>query len=246
MVHDLPGVGENLQDHFMAPVCYSCTQDISLAAAETPEQLEKLQNGMGLLTSNIGEGGGFVKLDPNAEAPELQFHFAPSYFVHDGAGNPEGHGFSMVAGTVGTKSVGQVRLASANPEEKPLIDPAALQDDRDLEIMVEGIKIGRKICEAPAFDPYRGEELLPGPSVQTDDDIAQYIREYVQTIYHPTGTCRMGSDDMAVVDGALRVHGLEGLRVADASIMPRIVNANTNAPTIMIGERCADMVLGGT
>lgn len=242
VVKDLPGVGQNLQDHAMVPVAYECTQPVTLIGAETPEQAELFAEGKGLLTSNIGEAGGFLQLDPEAEAPELQFHFAPNYFVADGAGNPPGHGFTLMPGIVGTRSVGSLRLTSADPHAKPAIDPAILKDDHDLEVMVEGIKIARNVLTAPAMDEYRGAEYLPGEAVQTDDQIRDYIRQNTQTIYHPVGTCKMGSGDMAVVDSRLRVHGIKGLRVADASIMPRIINGNTNAVCIVIGEKCADLI----
>ncbi|WP_339805183.1 GMC family oxidoreductase N-terminal domain-containing protein [uncultured Marinobacter sp.] len=242
VVKDLPGVGQNLQDHAMVPVAYECTQPVTLIGAETPEQAELFAEGMGLLTSNIGEAGGFLQLDPEAEAPELQFHFAPNYFVADGAGNPPGHGFTLMPGIVGTKSVGSLRLTSADPRAKPAIDPAILKDNHDLEVMVEGIKIARNVLNAPAMAEYRGAEYLPGEAVQTDDQIRDYIRQNTQTIYHPVGTCKMGSGDMAVVDSRLRVHGIKGLRVADASIMPQIINGNTNAVCFVIGEKCADLI----
>lgn len=242
VVRDLPGVGQNLQDHAMVPVAHECTQPVTLAAAETPEQAELFKQGMGLLTSNIGEAGGFLKLDPEAAAPELQFHFAPNYFIADGAGNPEGHGFTLMPGIVGTRSAGSVRLTSSDPQAKPAIDPAILKDDHDLEVMVEGIKIARNILKGPALDEYRGAEYLPGDAVRTDDEIRDYIRNNTQTIYHPVGTCKMGPDGMSVVDSKLRVHGIRGLRVADASIMPRIINGNTNATCMVIGEKCADLI----
>ncbi len=242
VVKDLPGVGQNLQDHIMAPVAYHCTEPISLAGAEEPEEVEKLAEGMGMLTSNIGEAGGFLTVNEGAEAPDLQFHFAPCWFILDGAGNLEGHGFTLLPGCVNTKSIGQVGLTSADPAEKPMIDPAALKDERDMEIIVEGVKIARKILNSAAFDQYRGEEYLPGAEVESDEDIREFIRTFAQTLYHPVGTCKMGSDAMAVVDHHLKVHGIAGLRVADASIMPSIINANTNAPSIMIGEKCAAMI----
>lgn len=242
VVKDLPGVGQNLQDHAMVPVAYECTQPVTLIGAETPEQAELFAEGKGLLTSNIGEAGGFLQLDPEAEAPELQFHFAPNYFVADGAGNPPGHGFTLMPGIVGTKSVGSLRLTSADPRAKPAIDPAILKDNHDLEVMVEGIKIARNVLNAPAMAEYRGAEYLPGEAVQTDDQIRDYIRQNTQTIYHPVGTCKMGSGDRAVVDSRLRVHGIKGLRVADASIMPQIINGNTNAVCFVIGEKCADLI----
>jgi len=226
----------------MVPVAYECTQPVTLAGAESPEQAELLKQGMGLLTSNIGEAGGFLKLNPDAVAPELQFHFAPSYFIADGAGNPAGHGFTLMPGIVGTKSVGSIRLVSSDPHDKPAIDPAILQEDHDLEVMVEGIKIARNILNAPALDEYRGAEYMPGESVRTDDEIRDYIRNNTQTIYHPVGTCKMGSDKRSVVDSRLRVHGIKGLRVADASVMPRIINGNTNAVCLVIGEKCADLI----
>jgi len=242
VVRDLPGVGQNLQDHAMVPVAYECTQPVTLTGAESPEQAELLKQGMGLLTSNIGEAGGFLKLDPDADAPELQFHFAPNYFIADGAGNPAGHGFTLMPGIVGTKSVGSLKLISSDPHAKPAIDPAILQEDHDLEVMVEGIKIARNVLNAPALAEYRGVEYMPGESVRTDDEIRDYIRQNTQTIYHPVGTCKMGSDDMAVVDSRLRVHGIKGLRVADASIIPRIINGNTNAVCMVIGDKCADLI----
>jgi choline dehydrogenase len=239
---DLPGVGQNLQDHGMAPLAYHSLKPVTLAGATEPGQAELFAEGMGLLTSNIGEAGGFLTVFDDVEAPDLQFHFAPNWFIADGAGNPEGHGYTLLPGIVGTRSVGSLSLVSADAHDKPVINPAVLEDDRDLEVVLEGFKIGRKLMESSAFDEFRGEEYLPGKDVQTDDELREFIRNNIQTIYHPVGTCKMGSDDMAVVDAQLRVHGIGSLRVADASIMPFIVNCNTNAPSIMIGEKCADLV----
>ncbi|WP_341205518.1 GMC oxidoreductase, partial [uncultured Sulfitobacter sp.] len=180
---------------------------------------------------------------PDAPAPDLQFHFAPTWFISDGAGNPtDSEGFTIMPSLVGTKSVGEITLASANPEDAPLINPNALAEAQDLEILVEGVKIARKIMSSPALDDFRGEERFPGVDVQTDDEIRAYLRANIQTIYHPVGTCKMGSDDMAVVGADLKVHGIDALRVADASIMPTIVNGNTNAAAIMIGEKCSDLI----
>ena len=244
VVMNLPGVGQNLQDHIMAPVAYHATQPISLAAAADEEQAVKFQSeGKGMLTSNIGEAGGFLKLNPNAPAPELQFHFAPGWFILHGGGNPEGHGFTLAPGVVGTKSVGYLTLRSADPHDPPIIDPNYLAAEADMEVIVEGVKIARKILSSPAFNAYRGEEYLPGKAVQSDDEIREFIRDWAQNIYHPVGTCKMGNDPLAVVNDRLQVHGVRGLRVADASIMPVIINANTNNPCIMFGEKCADMIL---
>lgn len=241
---DLSGVGRNLQDHLMAPVAYHCTQPISLAGAGEPEEAEKLAQGMGMLTSNIGEAGGFLTVMDDAPAPDLQFHFAPGWFIHHGAGNPaEGHGFTLLPGVVGTRSVGALTLKSADPADKPLIDTNYFGERADLDVVVEGVKIARKILGSKAMDAYRGDEHLPGGSVRSDDEIREFVRTYAQNIYHPVGTCKMGNGADAVVDSGLRVHGIAGLRVADASIMPSIINANTNAVSILIGVKCAAMVV---
>jgi choline dehydrogenase len=244
VLKDLPGVGQNLQDHFMMPVAYKCTQPISLTQAGSEEQAALYAKGKGMLTSNIAEAGGFLKINPKSPAPDLQFHFAPGYFILDGAGNPTdgSDGFTILPSLVQSKGTGTVKLASADPSVKPLIDHKIFQNESDYDTLIAGVKIARKIIASPALDELRGKEFLPGPDVQTDEEIKTFINKYVQTIYHPVGTCKMGNDDMAVVDHELRVHGIDGLRVADASIMPTIINANTNAPSIMIGEKCADMI----
>ena len=154
----------------MAPVAHVCTQPVTLAHATEPEQAELLAKGMGMLTSNIGEAGGYLTVMPDAPAPDLQFHFAPTWFISDGAGNPtDSEGFTIMPSLVGTKSVGEITLASANPEDAPLINPNALAEAQDLEILVEGVKIARKIMSSPALDDFRGEERFPGVDVQTDD-----------------------------------------------------------------------------
>lgn len=247
VVHDLPGVGENLQDHMSLPVAFTCTQPISLAAAQTPEQLARFTaEQMGMLTSNIGEAGGFLRL-PSASsstaAPELQFHFAPGFFVEHGFVVPPGHGFTLGPTLVGVQSRGTIRLASTDPTAPPAIQPNYLSAPRDLQVLLEGIRIARDILSQPAFAPYRGDEYLPGASSHSDADLISYIRANAETLYHPVGTCKMGPGPDAVVDSHLRVHGLPGLRVADASIMPTIINANTNAPTIAIGEKAAALLL---
>ncbi len=244
VVKDLPGVGQNLQDHYMMPVAYNCTQPISLSQAGSEEQAALYANGKGMLTSNIAEAGGFLKINPKSPAPDLQFHFAPGYFILDGAGNPTdgSDGFTILPSLVQSKGTGTVKLASPDPSVKPLIDHKIFQNESDYDTLIAGVKIARKIIASPAFDELRGKEYLPGPDVQSDEEIKTFINKYVQTIYHPVGTCKMGNDDMAVVDHKLRVHRIDALRVADASIMPTIINANTNAPSIMIGEKCADMI----
>ncbi len=243
VVKDLPGVGQNLQEHAMVPVSHDCTKPVTLSTKPDPKLMELLKKGKGLLTSNLAEGGGFLKVNKDAKVPDLQFHFSPVYFIREGAENPEGYGFTILPGIVGTKSIGAVKLVSSKQSDKPAIDPAIGKELHDIDVMVEGIKITRKILASAAMDEYRGKEVVPGKDVQTDEQLRDYVRNYAHTIYHPVGTCKMGKDEMAVVDAKLKVHGIDGLRVADASIMPTIVNANTNAPSIMIGEKCAAMVM---
>lgn len=246
VVMDLPGVGQNLQDHLAVLVGYECTQDVSLANAEGIGQLLKyLIFKKGMLTSNVGEAGGFVKLEPESPASELQFHFGPTFFSNHGFDNPDGHGFSIGPTLVRVKSRGHIKLRSADPLAYPIIQPNYLAHEDDMEVLVQGVKLARKIAHSPAFDAYRGQEYEPGMQVQTDEDIRNYLRRKVQSLYHPVGTCKMGVDSMAVVNPQLQVHGVEGLRVIDASIMPTVVNANTNAPTIMIAEKAADMIRRG-
>ncbi len=240
---DLPGVGKNLMDHIQVPLAYHCPAPVSLVAKDGPEQRRLYaERKMGLLSSNLGESGGFVRLDPASPAPELQYHFGPDWFIRHGFETPAGHGFTILAGMVSTKSVGELRLRSADPMAAPLIDFACLEDEADVAVLLEGLKLGRRLAAATAFDGLRGDEFLPGADVIGDAELIHFIREFATTIYHPAGSCKMGGDELAVVDERLRVHGVEGLRVADASIMPHIINANTNAPCVMIGEKAAAMI----
>ena len=244
LIVDLPGVGQNLVDHMQVPIAYHCLEPVSLVGKDSPEQAQRYeQSKMGLLTSNLGESGGFVRLDADARAPELQYHFGPDWFIRHGFETPNGHGFTVLAGLVGTKSSGELRLQTNDPMAPPLIDFGCLSHEDDVQALLAGVKIGREIVAASAFDRYRGAEFLPGGGVKSDEDLISFIREFATTIYHPAGSCKMGSDALAVVDNRLRVHGIGGLRVADASIMPQIINANTNAPCIMIGEKAATMIL---
>lgn len=243
---DLPGVGQNLIDHLVVAVTSQCKEPITLASALSPEQMGKfMEKKMGMLTSNVAEAGGFTTINPESSVPDLQFHFAPAYFILHGFENPEGHGLTIAPTLVQPKSVGYLKLRSSDPVDHPVIQPNYLEDASDLDLLVAGVKLARQIGQADAFEPYRGDEYTPGSEAQSDEELGEFIREKVQCVYHPVGTCKMGSDPMAVVDSQLRVHGVEGLRVVDASIMPTIVNANTNAPTIMIGEKAADMIRAG-
>ena len=247
LIADLPGVGKNLMDHMQVPVAYHCLAPVSLVDKDSPEQAQLYADRkMGLLTSNLGESGGFVKLDPNSPAPELQYHFGPDWFIRHGFETPAGHGFTVLAGLVGTKSLGELRLQSNDPLAPPLIDFGCLGHDDDVQVLLAGVKLGREIVAAAPFDRYRGAEFLPGEHVTSDADLITYIRDFATTIYHPASSCKMGNDAMAVVDSRLRINGIRGLRVADASIMPRIINANTNAPCIMIGEKAAALILEET
>src|SRR6266571_1847014 len=245
VVADLAGVGQNLQDHPSIVVLYACTQPISLAHAQTPEHLQDfIDNKMGPLTSNLAEGGAFVRTQANLPMPDIQYHFAPVYYLNHGFTVPEGDGYTIAPCILHPQSRGYITLRSTNPEEAPIIQPNYFADEVDMQVLVEGVKIARKLGRTQAFSPFRDVETHPGPQAQSDEEITEYIRNYVETLYHPVGTCKMGNDSMAVVDAHLRVRGVEGLRVIDASIMPTVVGGNTNAPTIMIAEKAADLIKG--
>lgn len=245
VVHHLPGVGQNLIDHLIMLTAFACNAPITLANAGSPESSAAYaQSRMGPLTSNVAEAGGFTKVLPDSPVPDLQFHFAPSYFVNHGFDNPTGHGFSIGATLVHSKSVGYLKLRTGSPHDHPIQQPNLLTHEDDMKILLEGVKLARKIAAAPALARYREREYLPGEQAQSDDALRDSIRSYVQTLYHPVGTCKMGSDPLAVVNDRLQVYGIEGLRVADASIMPTIVNANTHIPSVVIGEKTADLILG--
>jgi choline dehydrogenase len=243
VVADLPGVGQNLQDHLLLSLCYVCTQPVSMAEVESEENITQfMQSGMGPLTSNIGEAGGFVKSRSDLESPDIQFLFGPVYYINHGFTRPEGHGFSLGPCLQYPESRGSITLRSRNPFDAPAIQPNYLASRADLQVLIDGFKMARTIARSRAFDPYRGEEYWPGPQVQTDAEIVEFIRKTVETEYHPIGTCRMGADKLSVVNSRLQVHGVEGLRVVDASVMPTHICGNTNAPVIMIAEKAADLV----
>ena len=230
VVADLPGVGENLQDHLMCGVSHACTRPVSLANAESVGNILKyLVMGSGPLTSNVAEAGAFPRTHP-----AIQLLFAPAYYIEHGFQKPEGHGYSIGATLLRPASVGRLWLRSADPMAAPAIDPAYLREAADLDQLVDGVKLAREIFGARAFAPYRGAEVLPGPGA----DLAAFVRERAETLYHPVGTCAIG----AVVDCYLSVRGVEGLRVVDASVMPDVPSGNTNAPTLMIAERAAAMI----
>ncbi|HEV2992079.1 MAG TPA: choline dehydrogenase [Candidatus Angelobacter sp.] len=245
VVCDLPGVGENLQDHPVVPVAFECTQPVSLASAETLVNLFRfLLFKQGPLTSNVGEGGGFIKTSLAGATPDVQFHFGPAYFINHGLTPIEGHGFTSGPTLIRPRSVGRIQLRSTNPVDPPRIFANYYSDQRDLDVMVEGIKITRMIFHAKAFEKFRGRETHPGDTAQTDQELRAHVCKMSETLYHPVGTCKMGAskDPNAVVDSELRVFGLEGLRVIDASIMPIVPGGNTNAPTIMVAEKASDLI----
>lgn len=225
VVVDLPGVGQNLQDHLLVPVAYQATQDLYPAS-----------------TSSIAEVGFFLHSEGNSEvAPDFQFFFGPNLFVPPGYPRPE-WAFTGAVSLTRFQNIGSVSLKSLDPKDAPMFRMNYLQSEADAQKLVFAIKLMRQLLHTSFFDKFRGAELAPGAEVQSDEAIEAYIRNNCGTAWHPVGTCKMGIDSMAVVDPELRVHGVKGLRVVDASIMPTITTGNTNAPTIMIGEKAADLI----
>jgi len=205
--------------------------------------VEFLLYGTGPGTSNVAEAGAFAISELGAATPDIQYHFIPAQVVNHARTLMDGDGVTLHACCLRPQSRGEIRLASANPFEPPVMDPNYLAADYDLKVLIAGLRQGRDILAARAFKPWLGEERLPGPGAQSNAELEDFIRATAETEYHPVGTCKMGSDPMAVVDEKLRLRGIERLRVIDASIMPTIVSGNTNAPVIMIAERGADMML---
>jgi len=245
IVLDAPGVGHNLQDHLSIGVLYACTKPVSLVKAETIRNLlTYLLLKKGPFTSNLGEAGGFIKTQSHLPTPDLQVHFGPVLYTNHGFTSFDEHGFSFGPTLVCPQSTGQIALRSNDPFAPPLIQANYLASGHDLEVLVEGVKRVRDFVRTKALRSYYGKEILPGIQAKDDSAIIEYIRHAVETIYHPVGTCKMGNDAVAVVNAQLQVRGVEGLRVVDASIMPTIVNGNTNAPTIMIAEKAADVITG--
>ena len=246
--HDLPGVGENLQDHLQVRFVYETNLQASLNDV-WHSRLQQLRTGIeymtsrqGILTIGAGVAGVFAKSRPDLEAPDMQIHFMPLSSVGPGQGL---HNFSGVTASVcqlRPDSRGHIRIRSADPSENPEIVSNYLAQEGDRDILLQGLHLLRRIASQPAFSRFVEREVYPGAEIRSDEDLMSYARDVATTIFHPCGTCKMGADPMAVVDERLRVRGVDNLRVADASIMPTMTSGNTNAPTIMIGEKASDMI----
>ncbi|WP_336366451.1 GMC family oxidoreductase [Marinobacter sp. C2H3] len=246
-VHELPGVGKNLHDHPDFIFAYKSKERslLGLTPMGSVDLLRQIgqyrRERRGMITSNFAEGGGFLKSRPDLAEPDLQLHFVVAMVDDHARTLHTGHGFSCHVCLLHPKSRGTVTLRDANPASAPLIDPDFLGHPDDIETLVQGYKMTDKLMKADPLGRFITKDMFTA-NVRTDDDIRAVLRERVDTVYHPVGSCKMGVDDMAVVDPALRVHGLEGLRVVDASIMPTVTGGNTNAPSIMIGEKAAAMI----
>lgn len=240
---DLPGVGANLQDHPIVPVLWFTRGiDRDLNDYGLSDLIRWRLAHRGMLTSNVAEAGAFLRSRPELPAPDLQFHVAPAAFLDHGLSEPLGHGFTMGPTLVSVASRGTLRLRSADPRWQPAIDPAYLSEPADVDALVAGIEAARGIAALPALARHLAREHLPGPDRCSAEELRDYVRGNVETLYHPVSTCAMGTGELAVVDPQLRVRGVDGLRVIDASVMPAAPRGNTNAPTIALAERAADLI----
>ncbi|MGL1861403.1 MAG: choline dehydrogenase [Pseudodesulfovibrio sp.] len=251
MVQDLPGVGENLQDHLELYVQYACKKPVSMYPAlkwynQPLIGLKWLLAGKGEAATNHFEAGGFIRGNDQLEYPNIQYHFLPIAIRYDGTAPAAGHGYQVHVGPMNTDVRGHVKIKSSDPKEYPSVLFNYLSTDQEKREWVEAIRKTREIMTQPAFDEFRGDELAPGIQAQTDEEILDFVANEGESAYHPSCTCAMGTHDMAVTDPELRVHGVEGLRVVDASVMPYVTNGNIYAPTMMIAEKAADMILGNT
>ena len=251
VVADLPGVGENLQDHLELYVQYACKQPVSMYPAlkwynQPAIGLEWLFNRTGQAATNHFEAGGFIRSNDQVEYPNIQYHFLPIAIRYDGSAPAQGHGYQVHVGPMNSDVRGRIKLKSADPKDHPSILFNYLSTEQERREWCEGIRCTREIMTQAAFDEFRGEELAPGAQCQTDEEILDFVAREGESAYHPSCTCKMGYDDMAVVDAGLKVHGIDGLYVVDASVMPTITNGNIYSPTMMIGEKAADIILGNT
>ena len=248
VVADLPGVGRNLHDHYGVDLVYELSGPHSFDKYAKPHWmawagLEYALFRKGPVASNIVEGGAFWYADKSAATPDLQFHFLVGAGVEEGVPKiGSGSGVTLNSYTVRPRARGSVTLRSSNPADAAVVDPNFLGDEYDLKTSIEGVKISREILNQSALAKYIRKEHFPGDAVKTQSDFEQYTRRYGRTSYHPVGTCRMGVDAQAVVDPSLKVRGIRGLRICDSSVMPRLVSSNTNAPSIMIGEKASDLI----
>ena len=249
VVHELPGVGQNLHDHVDVVIVVNAPKvkdlfglSLSGVARAVRGIFEWRRQRSGMLTTNFAEAGGFIKSADDEAIPDLQLHFVVGKLVDHGRKTVFGHGYSCHVCLLRPKSRGTLRLASADPQVAPLIDPAFLQDGDDVARLVRGFKRMRLLLQQPALTRHGGTESALSVQAQSDAQIEQFIRDHADTIYHPVSTCRMGPGAMDVVDARLRVHGVAGLRVVDASVMPSVVGGNTNAPVIMVAEKAVDMM----
>lgn len=251
VVHDLPGVGENLQDHLEVYFQYWCKQPVTLNS-----KLGLISKGLigtrwilfkdGLGATNHFESCGFIRSRAGLKWPNIQYHFLPAAMRYDGQAAVDGHGFQVHVGPNKPESRGKVWIESNDPEAKPRIHFNYIGTEQDKQDWRDTIRLTREILQQSALDEYRGEEIQPGMNIQSDEEIDRWVKDNVESAYHPSCTCKMGADDdaMAVLDAECRVRGVENLRVVDSSIFPTITNGNLNAPTIMVAERAADMILG--
>ena len=251
VVADLPGVGENLEDHAEVYVQYACTQPVSLYPAlkwwrKPWIGAQWLFGRRGTGATNHFEAGGFIRSNDTVSYPNVQYHFLPIAIRYNGTSALKGHGYQVHVGPVRSDVRGHVRIRSTDPTEHPEIVFNYLSTEQDKREWVEAIRCTRRILSQPGLAPFRGDELAPGPDVQTDEEILEFVRRELESAYHPSCTCKMGSHPMAVTTPDLRVHGLQGLRVVDASVMPAVTNGNIYAPVLMIAEKAADIIQGKT
>ena len=252
VVHDLPGVGENLQDHLEVYIQYASKQPVSIAPGLRWHQRPKIAyqwlfQRKGLGATNHFEGGGFARSNEDVDYPNLMFHFLPIAIRYDGSSPIEGHGYQVHIGPMYADTRGHVRIKSRDPREHPSLLFNYLSTPTDRKEWVEAIRVARDILTQPAFAPYNDGEISPGPSVETDEEILKWVAEDAETALHPSCTAKMGIDEMSVVDpGTMKVHGVEGLRVVDASVFPFVTNGNIYAPVMMVAEKAADLIAGNT
>jgi choline dehydrogenase len=246
VVADLPGVGRNLQDHYSAPIKLKCSLPLTVNDV-MQSNLKKIEAGLryllfrdGPLAMGTSPAALFARTRAELASPDIKCSISPFSAERPQDGLHPWSGFTLIAYQLRPESRGEIKLKSPRPEDPPAVYPNYLASEIDRRTIVEGLKLCRRILEQPPLKRYVAEEFQPGPEVASDEDLLAYARARGGTVYHPTSTCKMGGDALSVVDAALAVHGLRGLRVADASIMPTVVSGNTNAATIMIGEKCAD------